>query len=235
MLQKKVNGSEGTARIQALSDGIFSIAMTLLVLDIHVPEVKGSESLWTAVSSSWEPHLAFVIGFFTLLVCWINHHYMFDNIARNNGMLLLLNGFKLLVVSFTPFATALLSKYIGTPSQQTAISIYGFNFFMMGSAMTLLWLYASRNGLTKNETAPHLATISRYYIFASALSGCIFIISFFSVYVSLFLFALMFIIFVFPKNMVLQLEKNKWHFQKNHQENPEATADFLQPTVVASE
>jgi uncharacterized membrane protein len=235
MLRKKENCSEGTARIQALSDGIFSIAMTLLVLDIHVPEIKGSESLWAAISSNWEPHLAFVIGFFTLLVCWINHHYMFDNISKNNGMLLLLNGFKLLVVSFTPFATALLSKYIGTPSQGTAISIYGFNFFMMGSAMTLLWLYASRNGLTKNETAPHLKTISRYYIFASVLSGSIFIISFFSVYLSLFLFGLMFLIFVFPKNMVLQLEKNKWHFQKHGLENPETIAGLLQPTAVGSE
>jgi len=233
MLTKKENYSEGTARIQALSDGIFSIAMTLLVLDIRVPDVAGSESLWKAISSNWQPHLAFVIGFFTLLVCWINHHYMFDNISKNNGMLLLLNGFKLLVVSFTPFATALLSKYIGTPSQQTAITIYGFNFFMMGSAMTLLWLYASRNGLTKNETGPHLKTISRYYIFASVLSGSIFIISFFSVYISLFLFGLMFLVFVFPKNMVLQLQKNKWHFQKRRVHNPEV--DFLQPTAVGSE
>lgn len=235
MTKRKTSCSEGTSRIQALSDGIFSIAMTLLVLDIKVPEVEGSKSLWTMLSSNWEPHLAFVIGFFTLLVCWINHHFMFDNISKSNGMLLLLNGFKLLIVSFTPFSTALLSKYIGTPSQGTAISIYGFNFFMMGSAMSLLWMYASRNGLTKDEAAPHLKTICRYYIFASVLSGCIFVISFFSVYVSLFLFGLMFLIFVFPNNIVMQLQKNKFRLHKHHLQTSETILDFLQPTAVGSE
>ena len=109
-MEKKETTSEGTGRLQAFSDGIFAIAITLLVLDIHVPDVTGNQSLLKAVLHNWEPMLAFMIGFFTLLVCWINHHYMFEVICKSNGMLLLLNGFKLLVVSFTPFATALLSN-----------------------------------------------------------------------------------------------------------------------------
>src|ERR1700760_8573 len=102
----KVNSSEGTARVEALSDGVFAIAITLLILDIHVPVVKPGQSLFQALTQDWEVYLAFLIGFFTLLVCWINHHYMFELIQKNDGVLLLLNGFKLLVVSFTPFATA---------------------------------------------------------------------------------------------------------------------------------
>jgi uncharacterized membrane protein len=206
VMEKKETTSEGTGRLQAFSDGIFAIAITLLVLDIHVPDVKGNQSLLNAVLHNWEPMLAFMIGFFTLLVCWINHHYMFEVICKSNGMLLLLNGFKLLVVSFTPFATALLSKYIGTPNQATAISIYGLNFFLMGTAMTGIWLYAIQHDLT-NAPREELRAATELYVFASLLSGSIFILSFVNTIVSLVLFGLMFMIFVFPRNMIVTIEK----------------------------
>jgi uncharacterized membrane protein len=207
--KKKATISEGTGRIEAFSDGVFAIAVTLLVLDIRVPEVTDKESLLGAVLSNWETYLAFVIGFFTLLVCWINHHYMFEMINKSTGMLLLLNGFKLLMVSFTPFATAVLSKYIGTTHQQTAISIYGLNFFLMGSAMTGIWLYACQHDLTI-ASAAELRASTQLYVFASVLSGVIFILSFFSVIISLVLFGLMFMIFVFPRNVITGIEKSKW-------------------------
>lgn len=208
MEEKKETTSEGTGRVQAFSDAIFAIAITLLILDIQVPEVTDQGSLLNAVLHNWEPILAFVIGFFTLLVCWINLHNMFEAIRKSNGMLLLLNGFKLLVVSFTPFATAILSKYIGTPNQQTAISIYGLNFFLMGTAMTGIWLYATQHDLA---IAPpeELHAATRYYIFASILSGSIFILSFINTIVCLVLFGLMFMINVFPKNMIVSIEKRK--------------------------
>src|ERR1700712_2622901 len=133
--------TEATTRIEAFSDGVFAIAITLLVLDIHVPHLKDGESLFQTLLADWKTYLAFLIGFFTLLVCWINHHYMFELINKRDDRLLLFNGFKLLVVSFTPFATALISKYMGTIHQQTAVSIYAGNFFLMGSAMTCLWTY----------------------------------------------------------------------------------------------
>jgi uncharacterized membrane protein len=136
---------------------------------------------------------------------------MFEMICKSNGMLLLLNGFKLLIVSFTPFATAILSKYIGTAQQETAISIYGLNFFLMGTAMTGIWLYASQHGLTI-APAEELKTSTQLYIFASVLSGLIFILSFVSVSVSLFLFGFMFMVFVFPRNIIIWLEKRKWAF-----------------------
>ena len=206
-MEKKETTSEGIGRVHAFSDAIFAIAITLLVLDIRVPEVSGNESLLKAVLHNWEPMLAFVIGFFTLLVCWINHHYMFEMISKSNGMLLLLNGFKLLVVSFTPFATALLSKYIGTP-QQATISIYGLNFFLMGTAMTGIWLYATQHELTI-VPREELRTSTQFYIFASILSGSIFILSFINTVVCLILFGLMFMIYVFPRNMIVSIDKRK--------------------------
>lgn len=201
------NNSKETSRIEAFSDGVFAIAITLLVLDIHLPLAKDNESLFQLLLNDRITFLSFLIGFFTILVCWINHHYMFELISKNNGMLILLNGFKLLIVSFTPFATALISKYIGTANQQTAISIYALNFFLMGLAMTCLWCYAYRKGLTTGTSKENLKAVTKLYLLAPVLSGTIFIISFISILISFILFVIMFLIFVFPKHFVARLEK----------------------------
>jgi uncharacterized membrane protein len=200
---------KGNARVEALSDGIFAIAMTLLVLDIHVPAVEGDGALFHALVENWPTYFAFLIGFFTLLVCWINHHYMFEYIRRNNGVLLLLNSCKLLVVSFTPFATSVLSKYVDTNHQQIAVSVYTFNFFLMGLAMTCLWCYAASAGLTVEMPARIRLLTTRLYIFASVLSALIFAISFVNVWACLGLFVLMFMIFVFPRDLVRALARRE--------------------------
>ncbi len=194
--------SEGTSRLEAFSDGVFAIAATLLVLEIHVPEVEGHTSLYHALLAHWHAHVAFLIGFFTLLVCWVNHHYMFEMIRRKNDTLLLLNGFKLLIVSFTPFATALISQYMGTPEQKTAASLYAGNFFLMGLAMTSLWVYAYRKGLAEHPSDDTLKGATWFWIFASVISAAIFILSFISIEASLVLFGLMFLIYVFPKDRI---------------------------------
>src|SRR5690349_6121492 len=92
-----------TSRLEAFSDGVFGFAITLLVLDIHVPTVANGQTLSQVLAADWATYLAFLIGFFTILICWINHHFMFDYIFKSNSKLLLLNGFKLLVVTFTPY------------------------------------------------------------------------------------------------------------------------------------
>ncbi len=213
------DSSPKISRVESFTDGVFSIAITLLVLDIHVPHIKEGEKLLPFLFADWATFLAFLIGFFTILVCWINHHYMFESIIRCDGGLLLCNGFKLLVVSFTPFATALLSKYIGTSQQQTAVNIYTFNFFLMGTAMYFIWYYAIRNGLTKTNDPALLKAVSRLYIFAPIISGTIFILSFFSITICLILFGIMFLIYVIPQNSARELQKkhNFRYFRFNHQ------------------
>ena len=80
MFRNKESLSE-TNRIEAFSDGVFAIAITLLILEIKVPNEEQLKSgLLHALLEKWPNYLAFFIGFFTILVCWINHHYMFDRI-----------------------------------------------------------------------------------------------------------------------------------------------------------
>lgn len=202
------NQIKETSRLEAFSDGVFGFAITLLVLDIHVPTVTASSTLWQLILTDWVTYLSFLIGFFTILICWINHHFMFDYIYKSNSKLLLLNGFKLLVVTFTPFATGLLSKYINTPEQQTAVNIYGFNFTLMGSSMFLIWFYAYRNNLMKPELYGSLRTITHYYFLAAAMSFSIFILSFINIWLCLGMSGLMFAAFLFPEQSMNYVTKS---------------------------
>jgi uncharacterized membrane protein len=202
MEEKETYAANETARIEAFSDGVFAIAITLLILEIHVPLFKEKETLFTNLLHEWKSFLAFLIGFFTLLVCWINHHYMFRVIHKSNSMLLLLNGFKLLVVTITPFATALLAKSIQSPWQQAAISTYGFNFALMGSAMMGIWLYAKKQGFIKGISGRTVWAATRLYIFASIFSTLIWLVSYISLIGCLVLFCIMFAVFVFPERVV---------------------------------
>jgi uncharacterized membrane protein len=192
-----------TSRLESFSDGVFGFAITLLVLDIHVPTVSEGQNLLDLLLADWATYLSFLIGFFTILVCWINHHYMFDHIYKNNSKLLLLNGFKLLVVTFTPFATALISKYINTPQQGTAVGIYTFNFALMGTSMYFIWLYAVRTDLMKHESEALLKMITRYYFLATAMSVTIFILSFVNIWICLAFSGVMFATFLFPEQMMV--------------------------------
>jgi uncharacterized membrane protein len=200
--ENTINSAKDTSRIESFSDGVFAIAITLLILDIHVPQVTENVSLLQALFNQWTTSLAFLIGFFTILICWINHHYMFQHIYRSNSMFLLINGFKLLVVTVTPFVTAILSKYIQTPQQQMAVTIYCFNFALMGIAMAGIWGYANHQEFTKASSGKVLRAITRLYIFAGTFSTLIWIVSFFSTIACLVLSGLMFLVFLFPKRAV---------------------------------
>jgi uncharacterized membrane protein len=191
-----------TSRLEAFSDGVFGFGITLLVLDIHVPTATEHQPLFELMLADWPTYLSFLIGFFTILICWINHHFMFDYIYKSNSKLLLLNGFKLLVVTFTPFATSVLSKYINTDNQETAVTVYAANFALMGLSMFVIWYYAVKNGRMKYE-APHvLRTITYYYFTAVLMSSTIFLFSFINIWLCLGLSGVMFAVFLFPEMMV---------------------------------
>jgi uncharacterized membrane protein len=198
-----------TARIESFSDGVFAIAITLLVLDIHVPEFKAGETLIQSLYAEWPSILALLIGFFTILICWINHHYMFRMIHRSNSSLLLLNGLKLLVVTLTPFATAVLSKHIQTGWKESAVGIFCFNFALMGIAMSGIWCYANAKGFTNPRSQRIGRVTTRLYIFAGIFSTLIWLVSFFNMIICLALSAIMFCIFISPKRTISWLLKKQ--------------------------
>src|SRR5215469_15788500 len=116
----------GRNRIEALTDGVFAVAMTLLVLDIRVPELQplATAELPLKLLSLWPKFLSYTISFVILGVYWVGHHVQLSFIRRADRPLLWINILFLLWVALVPFSTALLSEYATT---RIAIAIYGAN------------------------------------------------------------------------------------------------------------
>src|SRR5262245_30258780 len=108
-----------TSRIEAFSDGVFAIAITLLILEIKVPGPEQGR-LSTALFRQWPSYLAFLLSFVYIGVMWMNHHRMFTHIRRSTDSLLVLNLLLLLGVSVVPFPTAVLAANLGSTEQKTA-------------------------------------------------------------------------------------------------------------------
>src|SRR5438093_9234247 len=103
-----------TGRIEAFSDGVLAIVITLLALDLRVPPIPEdrSVSLVSQLLKQWPVYLAFFISFMFVLVMWINHHRLFTAIRRSDNNLLLLNGLLLMGITVVPFGTALVAEYL---------------------------------------------------------------------------------------------------------------------------
>src|SRR5258708_38035098 len=141
-----------TGRLEAFSDGVFAVAITLLALGLAVPSLETSRqanSLATALLMQWPAYLAYALSFLNILIMWVNHHMLFRLIRRTDHLFLLLNGFLLLIITAFPFATELLATYLGQPveaDRRTAQIIYSGLSIVLALAFNGMWTYASRNG-----------------------------------------------------------------------------------------
>jgi len=111
-----------TARVEAFSDGVFAIAITLLVLEIRVPPVDTTahgHTLLLALGRLWPSYLGYALSFVTIGIMWANHHSIFRYIRRADRYFVLINVMFLMCISFLPFPTALLAEYLPEPDGRT--------------------------------------------------------------------------------------------------------------------
>jgi len=135
-----------TGRIEAFSDGVFAIAVTLLVLELHVPELHDGDTpvhLLKALKMQWPGYIAFIISFFSIFIIWVNHHKVFKQIYRRNTGLMFANGLILFLVSLVSFPSALLARFFLTDSKQLSVTIYTGLFVLINLAFNLLWQQAT--------------------------------------------------------------------------------------------
>ena len=138
-----------TGRLEAFSDGVFAIAITLLVLDIGVPHGSGDDLLG-ALAEQWPGYLAYLVSFATIGAIWFKHTVITDYLERATSVLGRLNLLLLLVVSFLPFPTRVLGEYAGeTSPARVAVTVYGINLLLASALVSLLWRYAVRAGLVR--------------------------------------------------------------------------------------
>jgi len=119
--------------MEAFSDGVFAIAITLLVLEIQVPEPGSGESLGHELLAQWPSYAAFVISFFTIGIIWINHHAMVRRLRVTDHSILVWNLLLLMTVSALPFTTALMATYLKESNGESlAAAVYAGSFLLMG-------------------------------------------------------------------------------------------------------
>jgi uncharacterized membrane protein len=138
----------GPERLEAFSDGVFAIAITLLILEVRVPsgeELSTSARLADALWALWPSYLAYAIGFSTIGIMWINHHNLLRHVERVDHGLILANLLLLGVVAFVPFPTALLAATLTGPGQQLGVLADLATFVALTVAFNLFW-YAARRG-----------------------------------------------------------------------------------------
>ena len=118
-----ISEQKETGRVEAFSDGVFAIAITLLVLDLKLPHIDGATNLSGELLRQWPTFVAFLNSFVTILIIWMNHHNLFNNIQRTDNTFMLLNGGLLLCVTFLPFPTSLVADYFGHAGDMTAAAL----------------------------------------------------------------------------------------------------------------
>lgn len=134
--------SATTARLEAFSDGVLAIAITLLVLEIRVPDVPKGSTLAHELLHLWPKYAVFIVSFVTIGIMWINHHALFQGVEGVDRGLLFLNLLLLLSISFVPFPTAVLGDYVqaGNTGHAAAV-LYGANMLLVGIGFLGLWWY----------------------------------------------------------------------------------------------
>ena len=128
-----------TGRMEAFSDGVFAIAITLLVLEISVPETA-FDNLWRGIGHQWPSYLAYVTSFLTIGGIWAAHHGIFRRLAYANQRLMALNLLLLMAVAFLPFPTKLMAETIHEENAaRTAVIFYGATLLVISILLNALW------------------------------------------------------------------------------------------------
>jgi len=179
-----MTGEKETTRVEAFSDGVFAIAITLLILEIKVPKMAANmtnSQLFTSLINLWPSYFAFLLSFTAVLIMWINHHGFFKYLKSINSRFLYANGFLLLMVTYIPFPTAVLAEHINSPAANVSAAFYCGAMVLLSIAYNVLWFTtAYKRALVKDEVSDALILkIRNAYWFGFFVYLLSFIISFF--------------------------------------------------------
>jgi uncharacterized membrane protein len=152
-----------TSRLEAFSDGVFAIAITLLALELKVPHFEAGGNitgqLIAGLDGQWPSYLAFLTSFFTVLIMWVHHHAIFRLVRSADVTLLFANGFLLMLITVVPFPTAVVAEYLRTPAAWVACTFYCAFFVLIAISFLVLLRAAFRPAVVDPGASP--ATIAR--------------------------------------------------------------------------
>ena len=186
-----------TNRLVAFSDGVFAVAITLLVLNLQVPQIATGSELVSRLGALWPKLLSYALSFVIVGIYWVAHHNTFHYIKRSDRNLLWLNILLMMCIVFIPFPTALLGQY---PEQRVAVIIYAGTLVITGLVLqSLRWYATSEYRLVDRDIDPRLVQrATRRNLTAPLIYLLAIGISLFSVPVSFVLFILVPVYYILP-------------------------------------
>lgn len=190
----------GTDRLEAFSDGVFAIAITLLVLEIKVP--PATTPLGLGLLNLWPSYVAYGVSFLVIGAIWINHHSMFEHVARVDEGLLLINILHLMFTAFLPFPTAVLAEALHRHSgESVAAAFYGGTLTVLGLVVNALWFRARRvpHLLDERITRELARRLGRRYIVGPLVYVLATTLAFISPWISLSIFAFANLYYLWPR------------------------------------
>ena len=156
-----------TTRLETFADGVFAIAITLLVLEIKVPtlaETRGG--LWPALAGLWPSYVGYLMSFLTIGIMWVNHHAIFQYVRRSDRRFLFANVFVLMGIAFVPFPTAVLAEHLPDPVTRNAAAVFLSAWYIVLAVLfNIVWHTGIQGGrlLRDNVHQEGLETITRRY------------------------------------------------------------------------
>jgi uncharacterized membrane protein len=193
------NVAISTSRLETFSDGVFAIAATLLILDVHA----GVGSLGTSLLHIWPSYAAYGVSFVTIGIIWINHHPVFTQIGQVDRLFLLINVAFLMFVAFIPFPTSLIAAHLRRGDLGPAAITYGAVLTMTAVLFNALWFYASvGHRLLRADSDVHIVSgISRSYLPGPFIYLAATLIAFASADASVILFAAIAVFYVIESSL----------------------------------
>jgi TMEM175 potassium channel family protein len=170
------------ARLETFCDGVFAIAMTLLIIDIKIPStvpITDTDHLWVAINQLTPAILAFLLSFIVIFITWVNHHNHIKSVNKSSTPFIYANGLLLLTAVFIPFPTSLLGESLFTDHSAPAVILYDATLAVQALAWILLCTASINGRLTKNETSTMTVIADRKFgYFACAFYSLCAIIAF---------------------------------------------------------
>jgi uncharacterized membrane protein len=191
-----------TNRLEAFSDGVYAIAITLLILEIRVPDIGAGEDLGHALRHLWPSYLAFATSFGVIGIMWANHHSLFRLVHRADHLLVMLNLGLLLCISFIPFPTAVIARFLRDASQEdVAVAAYGITLTVTAVVYNALWFYIVRHRDSLMHTGVNEAAIRRRslrFLMGPLLYGASVPLAFVSPWISICIYAGLALLYIIP-------------------------------------
>lgn len=199
----------GKNRIEALSDGVFAIVMTLLILEIRVPNLPGNAAnlvLLPELLKLWPKFFAYFVSFVSLGVFWVGHHRMYHAIRRVDSVILWLNVLFFMFVSMLPFSTSLLNAF---RQSQVAPLFFGANLAVIGWVLWAQWLYAGlhRELLAAFVSDEYLRRVKFRTFMIPLMTTLTMLLCFWSVKISLGIYLLLLPFYMVPGNPEFRLPR----------------------------